>query len=215
MRRGALMERVAERRTQAERRALSEQRLLDAAIELIAEKGSTRATLAEIGERAGYSRGLAGQRFGSKRELVERLTQHLQRRFLDETVHPALHGATGLGALLAVVDTCVGELAHADDAARAFYVLLGESLGPVPEIRATLALSNREFRAFIETEMKRGIEAGEIRPDVDVACQTKILVGALRGIALQWLVDPDSLDLARLRDEMHRSVERTLRTPRD
>ncbi len=32
---------------------------------------------------------------------------------------------------------------------------MGESIGPVPEIRETLALANREFRAFVEREIKR------------------------------------------------------------
>jgi AcrR family transcriptional regulator len=52
------------RLTQAERRARSERSLLDAAEQLFAEKGSHRTSLAEIGERAGYSRGLVGERFG-------------------------------------------------------------------------------------------------------------------------------------------------------
>jgi len=200
-----------ERRTQAERRALSEQRLLDAAVELIAEKGSSRTTLAEIGERAGYSRGLVNQRFGSKRELVARLTRRIQQQFLDETLFPALDGETGLAALMAVVDICVGELDRVGQTGRAFYVLLGESLGPVPEIRDSLAEANRQFRAFVEREIKHGIELGEIRADVEVSAQTGLLVGALRGIALQWLIDPGSLDLGALRAELRQSLERTLR----
>ncbi|MBW2282037.1 MAG: TetR family transcriptional regulator [Deltaproteobacteria bacterium] len=206
---------IVERRSQAERRALSEQRLLEAAVRLIAEKGSSRTTLAEIGERAGYSRGLVNQRFGSKRDLVRHLTRRIQQEFLEQTLLPALDGETGLAALLAVVDTCVGGLDRAGETARAFYVLLGESIGPVPEIRETLALANREFRAVVEREIKRGIEAGEIRPDVEASAQTGLLVGSLRGIAIQWLVDPDSLDLDSLRRELRQSLERTLRADRD
>ena len=47
-----------QRRTQAERRNGSEDALLAAAAELIAERGIDRSTLAGIGERAGTSRGL-------------------------------------------------------------------------------------------------------------------------------------------------------------
>ena len=204
---------VVERRTQAERRALSERRLLEAAEQLIADKGSSRTTLAEIGERAGYSRGLANQRFGSKRDLVGRLTRRIQKRVLDETLVPALDGETGLGALLAAVDVYVAALDRAGETGRAFYVLMGESIGPVPEIRETFAKANREFRAYVEREIKQGIEAGDIRPDLDVAAQTGLVVGALRGIALQWLVDPDGVDLVALRHELHQSLERTLRAP--
>ena len=41
------------RRKQAERSALSDQRMLDAAVRLIVEKGSAGTTLKEVGELAG------------------------------------------------------------------------------------------------------------------------------------------------------------------
>jgi len=47
--------------------------LLDAAADLIAEGGYEAMTLAAVGERAGYSRGLVTARFGSKDQLLEAL----------------------------------------------------------------------------------------------------------------------------------------------
>ena len=52
--------------TQAERTALSDQRMFEVAIELVNERGTAKTTLKDIGEGAGYSRGLASYRFGSK-----------------------------------------------------------------------------------------------------------------------------------------------------
>ena len=46
------------RRTQAERRAESDSRMLRAATQLIAKHGSAGVSLAKIGVAAGYSRGL-------------------------------------------------------------------------------------------------------------------------------------------------------------
>jgi AcrR family transcriptional regulator len=88
------------RRTQAERRALSERRLLQAAERLISEQGCSRTTLAQIGEEAGYSRGLVTERFGSKQRLVEVLARQIQERFAVEALGPALEGRTGLRAIL-------------------------------------------------------------------------------------------------------------------
>jgi AcrR family transcriptional regulator len=61
----------AERRTQAQRRRESADRLLAAGVELIAEQGFARTTLAQIGERAGYSRETVRLRHGSKLALLE------------------------------------------------------------------------------------------------------------------------------------------------
>ena len=60
------------RRTQEERRTEAEQRLLAAAAQLISETGPASMTLAKVGERAGYSRGLATHHFGSKAALMQR-----------------------------------------------------------------------------------------------------------------------------------------------
>ena len=61
------------RRTQAQRRDESEQKLLRAAGDVIAERGVTAATFEAIGAQAGYSRGLATQKFGSKQGMIEAL----------------------------------------------------------------------------------------------------------------------------------------------
>jgi len=64
----------AQTRTQAERTAISDRAMLDAAIDLILEHGTDKTTLAAIGEKAGYSRGLATYRFGSKAGWVGSIT---------------------------------------------------------------------------------------------------------------------------------------------
>ena len=50
------------RLTQAERTALSDTRMVETAIDLIVQHGIEGMTLKEVGEAAGYSRGLAGYR---------------------------------------------------------------------------------------------------------------------------------------------------------
>jgi AcrR family transcriptional regulator len=58
-----------------QRNADAHRRLMAAAIELIAEKGFERTTAAEIGERAGYSRNMVRDRYGSKDALLEALCE--------------------------------------------------------------------------------------------------------------------------------------------
>lgn len=59
------------RRSQAERRAESDRRMMLAALKLIAEKGSTGISMAEVGLAAGYSSGLPAARYGSKLAMLE------------------------------------------------------------------------------------------------------------------------------------------------
>jgi len=54
------------RRTQSDRREVAEGALLQAALSLIASRGVKGTTLAEVGEAAGYSRGIAAHYFKTK-----------------------------------------------------------------------------------------------------------------------------------------------------
>jgi len=71
------------RRTQEQRRAEAEHRLVAAAAELVGEIGPSRVTLASVGERAGYSRGLATHHFGSKGALMQRLVEAVTHQFRE------------------------------------------------------------------------------------------------------------------------------------
>ena len=76
------------RKTQAERTALSDSRMYEAAKELIAEHGTHNTTLREVGELAGYSRGLASNRFGSKEDLFAEMIDVFNKRWKAElTAH--------------------------------------------------------------------------------------------------------------------------------
>src|SRR5581483_10029359 len=61
---------AAERRTQAQRRAASRARLLDAAVDCLAERGYGGTTLPEIVRRAELSNGALWRHFRSKNELL-------------------------------------------------------------------------------------------------------------------------------------------------
>jgi len=51
------------RRTQAQRAEVSEQRMFEAAVAIINERGAAATSLSDVGIQAGYSRGLASHRF--------------------------------------------------------------------------------------------------------------------------------------------------------
>jgi AcrR family transcriptional regulator len=69
---------VPERRTQGERRAEAERRVLQATKQVIAELGVGAVTFAAIGARAGYSRGIVTHHFGSRQNLRQTLARSLQ-----------------------------------------------------------------------------------------------------------------------------------------
>jgi AcrR family transcriptional regulator len=187
------------RRKQSERSALSEKLIMRAATKLIGRKGYTKTTLAEIGREAGYTAGLVSHRFGSKEGLLRRLVERIRTRFYHDQIEQALDGRSGLEALCATGDLYLNELLVREERLRVLYVLMGEALGPVPEMRSVFGDLDQGFRQMAVGWIEAGIAAGEIRADVDPRLEAAIFVGTLRGVALQWLTSPGALDLERMR----------------
>lgn len=80
----ALSATTTPRRTQAERRAETRARLLDATLECLAEVGYAGTTTTEVVGRAGLSRGAQVHHFPTKAELVVAAVEHLFQRRHEE-----------------------------------------------------------------------------------------------------------------------------------
>jgi len=199
------------RRTQAERSAESDRRMLRAALKLIGERGYRGTSLAAIGEEAGYSRGLVNERFGSKSGLLWVLVKHMMAVW-TEFGRPGQGSSStpvGIEALCEILDNH-RRAVERDDCLRSFYALMFEALGPIPELLPEFQKLHRDFRTALERQMREGIEAGVVRSDIDPAAQATILLGALRGIGFQWLLDRDSIALESAYSELKRDLRRSL-----
>src|SRR5277367_5753924 len=97
------------RRTQVERVAESSQRLLSAAIEVIAEKGYERATAAEISERAGYSAPMVRTRYGSKQGLLDSILHSVYDPWLFPADDDGLDGLAQINTHLSRLEKVGGE----------------------------------------------------------------------------------------------------------
>ena len=201
----------APKRTQAERRAESERQLLDAATELIAERGTTKASFAEIAARAGCSHGHPHYLFGTKTKMLEALVDDLASRFQRDLIAPALTDRVGLAAVLACVRLFLASLDHPWSGTRALYVLMGEALGGSPELQPALNRYHAGLRAMVARQLTEGITDGEVRPDLDVDAAAARIVGTVRGIGLQALADPRSIDVDAVVTETLDSLTRSLR----
>jgi len=181
--------------------------MLDAAVKLIERQGSSRTTLAQIGELSGYSYGLVTHRFGSKEALVRAVTHAAQASFARHEMDD-VERRQGLAALVTLVERYLRAAASRNR--NALYVLIGEALGPVPEIRRDMAAADANFRGAVRKLIEQGIEAGEIRRDAEPDAQAAMIVGTLRGLAIQRFLDPSAFDLEAVCRELRENVIRSL-----
>jgi AcrR family transcriptional regulator len=169
------------RRTQAERRAETERRLLEATMEIIALRGVRAVTLAAVGEAAGYSRGIVTHQFGSRQGLLDALTLELQNRFVPPETDDVLE----------LIDAYLASFEERPLDTRVYAVLWAEAqagdadLLPAFEardarFRATLSgyLGGNDAMAGVLVALLRGVTL--LRPD-DVREQVRTLLA--RGVS--------------------------------
>jgi AcrR family transcriptional regulator len=189
---------------QQDRSQESTRRLLDAAAALVAERGYNDATVAAIGERAGYSRGLVSSRFGSKENLMWALVQRSTDMWFERLVHPPAEG-TGLEQLVALVNA-IGEHSSADpNTLRVLERLIFEA-GSNPALQTRFVSSQQTMDRNVAELLRRGIEDGSIRDDIEPRLEASLLVATLRGISYQWFLYPDDVDIVSL----HRALSAQL-----
>lgn len=197
------------RRTHAQRREQAEQRLLDAALAIVAQRGSMRLTLAEIGEAAGYSRGLPAHRFGSKAGLLRSLMAYIGERFKAER-EGWPRRAPGLDAIRGTISIYFSRKGPGWTTTRALLVMMTEGFMASSVLRADIAEYNRGALAYFENHIRYGVERGEIAADTDPATTAVVLLGAMRGAMMQWLVD-ERIGLAKVRDRLLEITDAVLR----
>lgn len=91
-----------------ELRRRSRERLLKAALELVAERGFEATTLGDIADRAGSARGLASYYFSSKRQLVQSAVHRLMHRTLEEALEREPRTEDGRERMARAIDAVLG-----------------------------------------------------------------------------------------------------------
>ena len=190
-----------ERRTQEERRGEAERRLVEAAAAMVSEAGPAKVTLANVGERAGYSRGLASHHFGSKRALMQRLVESVTYQF-REALFDQQESSDALGELGTLIDIYFDVVSNLQPVNRARLVLWADAVAnPSEDIRPAMVNADQEFREEIEKRLRQAIAMGQVPETVNAHGLATVIIAMLRGVALQSLID-DQIDLAAARFEI-------------
>ena len=199
--------------SQAERTELSDARMLDAAVQLIVEHGTVKTTLKDVGELAGYSRGLAGYRFGNKAGLYEFVVRSIGEKWL-KALTKATEGLTGYDAIEAAIDTHYCMCVKAPKDVRAFYTLWFGAIGPGSEVKQVISNIHARRHQDVEQWVEQGIHQGTIDPSVNADAFAGQFGSASIGIIYQWLINPEDLNSTkRLYDNLKHTVQLWLMRP--
>lgn len=196
------------RLTQAERRETAERAILEAAMNIVAERGLDALTFHEVGEAAGYSRALPGHYFGTKSALLSALADHIVAIY-NARVNKAVPLAQTLQQFCDYIALSFEDIRRYPETARAYQSILAGSL------------HRRELVPIVERLNRAGIDAlvgaikllrdnGEVRSDIRPRVEASIILASLRGVTFHWLTNPDPVFLSRMREALTTNIRRSL-----
>ncbi len=187
--------------TQAERSAISDKAMLDAAIDLILEHGTDKTTLAAIGEKAGYSRGLATYRFGSKAGLFDEVCKAISRGWLDY-LREGVGEKIGIDAMCAALDSFFQFVSDSPREARVLQILHCGAASPKSEYRQTSASIHQRQQDDVADWVQAGQAEGSIRANADPKSIAAQYIAYISGMTYLWLINPTSIDFKKANDDM-------------
>jgi len=171
-------------------RQRSRERLLQATVELVEERGYEATTLADITKRAGSARGLVSYYFSGKRALLQSAVHRLMHRELAAALETEPRPANGQEVLARAIDTVLGMTqTHATLMRVHMASILQEGFIQCPEQQHLAALLKGAVVAWGGTE-----NGGEE--------EYRLLRALLMGASVALLLPGAPMPLSRLRAEL-------------
>jgi AcrR family transcriptional regulator len=196
---------------QQQRSDTSTRRLLESAGELISEVGYAGMTLAAVGERAGYSRGIVTIKFGSKANLLAAVVDRITNGWSHKRWLPLLSDKNGLDGFLALISAISEEFQRDTKGVKLLYALMFEAVQSNEDLRAEFVEFHRTQRADLAEILRRGKKDGSIHSDINVDDEAAAVVSGLRGIGYQWILDPEGFAAVPALRHLYKTTEARLR----
>ncbi|MFI6520585.1 TetR/AcrR family transcriptional regulator [Spirillospora sp. NPDC050679] len=178
----------------------SRERIVAAALELVAEGGYRACSVAAVAERAGLATGTVYRHFPGKADLVAEVFRTASQREVDAVARAAALEATARERVTAVVETFAGRALRAP---RLAYALLAEPVDPAVE--AERLVFRRAYAEVITRHVAEGVAAGEL-PAQDPALSAAALVGAIAEALVGPLSAGSPAPVPALIDFAHRAL---------
>ncbi|TDU90159.1 TetR family transcriptional regulator [Kribbella voronezhensis] len=168
-------------------RLISDDAILDATRQVLAELGPAKLTLAAVGARVGLAPPTLMQRFGSKRGLLLASAARSPHVVLRAVQEAEARNTSPLAALRDFALSSVAHIKHREE--------LGNGLGFVQ-----LDVADPEFRnhalahsaAIVDSSTRllaAAQQAGELKPDVDVPALARLTLVCFNGALQVWAVN--------------------------
>lgn len=168
-------------------RLISDDAILDATRQVLAELGPTKLTLAAVGARVGLAPPTLMQRFGSKRGLLLASAARSPQMVLLAAAEAEARNTSPLATLRDFALSSVAHIKHREE--------LGNGLGFVqldvsdPEFRAHALAHSAAVVDSCARLLAAAQQAGELKPEADVPTLARLTLVCFNGALQVWAVN--------------------------
>jgi AcrR family transcriptional regulator len=188
------------RATQLERTEAARAKIIEGAFKCIGSRGYNQTTLTDIATVAGCSRELPRYHFGSKENLLKALLDDTHDEWIRQLKAAMERGIKGVDAVALIADGFARIYREDSSVMRGRLTLtLGAADPGNSQLRAQVHAMQEEVVELFGQLIASGLKP---KSDYKPKALSSILFGALRGIAYQWMTEPDSVDVTELFDEL-------------
>jgi AcrR family transcriptional regulator len=174
------------------------QEILQIAMDTFAARGYNNASLQEIADRAGVTQAGVLHYFRSKAQL---LTSVLDLRDASDIEQLGPERPRGLAFLRHLVDT-VRRNTEREGIVRLYAVLSAESVTEGHPAQDYFRERYAGLRTFVTDALAEARELGETRSDLNLEEAATAIIAVMDGLQVQWLLAPDSVDMAACTDRV-------------
>jgi AcrR family transcriptional regulator len=174
------------------------QEILQIAMDTFAARGYNNASLQEIADRAGVTQAGVLHYFRSKAQL---LTSVLDLRDASDIEQLGPERPRGLAFLRHLVDT-VRRNTEREGIVRLYAVLSAESVTEGHPAQDYFRDRYAGLRTFVTEALAEASELGETCPDLNLEEAATAIIAVMDGLQIQWLLAPDSVDMAACTDRV-------------
>lgn len=177
--------------------AITRQKVLEAALKVFSEKGYSASKLDDVAQVANVTRGAIYWHFKDKATLFNTLVSEVGLRRDKVIQHAITEGGTFIDIFRGILIRLL-QLVEEDQDVRAVMELSLFKIDHLPELAEGQELRLEAHRALINnmtTFLQMGIDAGELRADLDPHDAARAAVAFQHGVATLWLYDPSAFSL--------------------
>jgi AcrR family transcriptional regulator len=184
--------------------AAQREALVQAAFNLIAERGFEGLRTRDVAARAGVNIATLHYYFATKEDLIRSVVDMLAEKFRTQQVpYLATQPRRPLVELRQELQDAQYQVRESPEMFTVLFELFMRSTRD-PAIKAIMQDMDAHWREHITTYLSEGVAQGVFRRDLDIAAAAAGLVALVKGSAIEMMSNPDTFPASRFNSEVER-----------